>query len=521
MNHTRTILLLLLTGGFLIRAAGLATHPPALNSDELLKVFDGASVYRTGMDHHGQSWPLFFKQSGEYSPPLYIYYAGLFSTFFGINEYTTRLPSSLLGTLSILMTFFFVQAFADRKTALIAAALAAVSPWNVHYSRIGWEAILLAPLQLGGLWAFLRWTKNERLRHLLASASFWGLTIYAYPVARLSSTMLMTALWIVYWKTVKRRPKQAAIAVGLFVLWLLPYLAVLSRNYQAMQARWNFVSVFNRGDGFVLFLKQYFMHLSPDFLFLRGNPNSLHQLAGGLALFVLLPFFFAGLVFLLRRRNKMDWILLAWFFTFPIPSSMTYDRFDPFSMPNPLRSINGMPLLEIISAIGVVWILNRVKSQPWRRCAGKAIAALVIANALYIAYDAVFQYPARSAPVWQYGLREAVQFVDSQKEQYDRIVVSHKVRLHPVALACFTNYEPGPLEAEKFKKYVLPFPHYVRMYADFDNGYGRYGTAARWYTLARGRNLLVAAAGEIEAEPIKRIYYPDGSAAYEIFESDR
>ncbi|MGC9326235.1 MAG: ArnT family glycosyltransferase [Candidatus Hinthialibacter sp.] len=520
MNHTRIILFLLI-GGFLIRAAGLASCPPALNSDELLKVFDGASVYRTGMDHHGQSWPLFFKQSGEYSPPLYIYYAGLFSTFFGINEYTTRLPSSLLGTISILMTFFFVQTIADRKTAWIAAALTAVSPWNIHYSRIGWEAILLVPLQLGGLGTFLRWTKTERLRDLLASASLWGLTIYAYPVARLSSAMFMLILWIVYWETVKRRFKQIIIAFSVFVLWLVPYLAVLSHNYQAMQARWNFVSVFNRAGGAALFFKHYFLHLSPDFLFLRGNPNSLHQLAGGLALFVLLPFFLAGLVYLIRRRAKVDWILLAWFLTFPIPSSMTYDRFDPFSMPNPLRSINGMPLLEIISAIGVVWFMNSIKNPSFRKWAGKAVAALALVNVLYIAHDAVFGYPARSAPVWQYGLREATQFVDSQKDQYDRIIVSHKVRLHPVALACFTNYKPGPLDAEKFKKYVLPFPHYVRMYADFDNGYGQYGTAARWYTLARGKNLILAAAGEIEADPIMRINYPDGSAAYEIFESNR
>lgn len=522
MIQSKRILYLLLAAGFLIRTVGLATVPPALNPDELLKAFDGASVYRTGMDHHGQPCPLFFQQSGEYSPPLYIYFSGLFSFLFGINEYTVRLPSALLGTVSILMTFLFIQAFADRRTALIAAALVTVSPWNVHYSRIGWEAILLVPLQLAALWMFVRWSKTERLRELLLSASFFGLTIYAYPVARLSSILFIVGLGVIYRDILWKNRIHALIALVLFILWLLPYLIVLSRNYDAMQARWNFVSLFNRNDALLVFIKQYFMHLSPGFLFLRGNPNSLHSLLGGMALLALVPFFFMGINRMSRQRSREDWLLIFWFFTFAIPSSMTYDRYDPYSMPSALRAINGLPILEIISALGIGWLLGLADKQSYAKSLGFGIACLIGLNTAIVAYDAAFNYPTRSAKVWQYGLREAIQFVELKKANYDCVIVSHKVRLHPVALACFAGREPGPFTGKDFPKYVIPFYHYVPMYQDFGmKEYQQYGLISRWYTMGQGKNLLLASAGEIEAEPLYRINNPDGSPAYEIFESNR
>ncbi|MFB3785426.1 MAG: ArnT family glycosyltransferase [bacterium] len=523
MNGKRTPwtrLLLLLLAGFLLRAVGLDRVPPALNSDELLKVFDGASVYRTGKDHHGHPWPLFFEQSGEYSPPLYIYFAGLFSTPFGINGYTTRLPSAVLGALSILMTYLFVSVWAGRETGLLAAGLVTISPWNVHYSRIGWEAISLVPLQLAGLWLFVRWTQTMLARDLVFSAVFWGLTLYAYPVARLSTLLMLGGLLLVYAPVLREKLRHFAAAMAVLVLMLVPYLVAVLQNREAMQKRWNFVSILNRDDWLPLFFQQYLGHLSPRFLFLTGNENSLHYMAGGMALGVLLPFFTVGMIDIFRTRGRERRLLLFWLLSFAIPSSLTYDRYDPASMPNALRSINGNPVLEIISALGIMTALGWL-SKPWlARFAAAGISAAVGVNAAVIGYDYAVRYPVYSAPEWQYGLKEAVRFAESRKADYDRIVVSHQVRLHPVALACFSGRAPGPFSGADFPKYVLPFYHYTPMYRDFRMmEYERYKPVSRWYTLAPGRNLILAKAGEIEGEPVWRIGYPDGAPAFEVFES--
>ncbi|MDX9752953.1 MAG: hypothetical protein RBU29_03280, partial [bacterium] len=146
---------LIVLAGFLLRLA-LVWTPPALNSDELIKVYDGACVWSTGMDHHGQRWPLFFKQSGEYSPPLYIYLSGLVAWLGGITPLTVRLLSVFLGTACILLAFGLGRAMRGRQLGEWMALLVAFSPWNLHYSRIGWEVILAVTLQLGALVYFFR-----------------------------------------------------------------------------------------------------------------------------------------------------------------------------------------------------------------------------------------------------------------------------------------------------------------------------------------------------------------------------
>jgi len=527
-NKTRKTLLLLLALGFLLRAWGLDRIPPALNSDELLKAFDGASVYRAGMDHRGQRWPLFFQQSGEYSPPLYIYFAGWFSAPFGVNAYTTRLPSAIMGTLSILLTYLFVLEFASADTALIAAALTASSPWNIHYSRIGWEAVMEAPVQLAAFWLFLRWTRTQRWRELAASCFVFALTVYTYPAARLFIPLIMVGFVILYRRECREHLVHLIIGFFVFLAALLPYVLFTFAHYNEMQARWKFLSVFQRDDGWRLFFLHYLQHLSPSFLFWNGNPYSLHLMAGGIALAVLFPFFLAGLYFLLNKREKPHLFLLLWLFAFAIPSSMTYDRYDIHSMPNPLRAICGLNLIEIVSAIGIVFLIKKIPHPVYRRWAITALTAAVLMNFSVTAYDYVFRYPISSAPSWQYGLREAVEFMEKNKSDYDRIVVSHNVRLHPVALAVFSGREPRPFSGADYPKYILPFFHYVPIYGDFrHNEYLRYrgvdyGSIARWRNLAPGKNLYLAKAGEIDgAEPIFRDFYLNGDAAYEIYATDR
>ncbi|MBZ0256732.1 glycosyltransferase family 39 protein, partial [bacterium] len=203
MRNPRIAMAGLLLLAFLVRAMGLGYCPPAMNSDELLKAFDGASVYLTGMDHHGDRWPLFFEQSGEYSPPLYIYFSGLFSAPFGINPYTLRLPSAILGTLSVLMAYLLASRWRGDAAGWTAAILVALSPWNIHYSRIGWEAISLIPLQLCGLWLFLRWTQEDRKRDLYLAAAAFALTTYAYPTARLYTPLIGVGLLIFFFQKLK------------------------------------------------------------------------------------------------------------------------------------------------------------------------------------------------------------------------------------------------------------------------------------------------------------------------------
>lgn len=527
MRNPRIALMILLLAAFAVRAVGLDTSPPALNSDELLKAFDGASVYHTGKDHHGEPWPLFFRQSGEYSPPIYIYFAGMLSAPFGIAPYTVRLPSAIFGMLSVLLAYLLARRCQGEWFGLLAAFLVAVSPWNLHFSRIGWEAITLPTLQLAALWLFLRWRDSRQTGDLLLSAFLFGLTPYAYPTARLFTPLIGLGLLLCFFPLLKERWKQASAGVSVFLIAQLPLLYSLATHYEAMQARWNFVSIFNRPDWLSLFFSNYLSHLSPRFLFWNGDANPLHGLTGGIVLITLAPFVLYGLWILLKRRNSFDWFLLFWLLSFAIPASLTYDRFNPASMPNALRTVNGMPLFELIAACGLASILSYLPEK--RKNIGLAtLIAIIALNFFVILYDAAYQYPNRSSGAYQEGLAEAVEYTEAYKAQYDRIVFSDRVRLHPVSLAVFADKEPGPFSGQDFPKYVVPFYHYTPVYGDFrTNVYQSFGgvqlnSISRWYHLAPGRNLLIALPDEITgASPIYTIRNRQGAPAYLIYETFR
>ncbi len=520
MNKTVFLMLILLLFAFLIRSVELDWVPPALNSDELLKAFDGASVWRTGKDHHGALWPLFFKQSGEYSPPLYIYYAGLFAAPFGMNAYTVRLPSAVLGTLTVLFTFLYVRELWGQRAGWVAALLVMLSPWNVHYSRIGWEAISYPLLLLAGLWLFTRWTKQTKWYELILSTLCFALTFYSYPAARLYTPLVLLALVALHHRALWEHFKQTVFAFAFFVLISSPYAIAMLHYAEQMQARWKFLSIFQQDNPILLFAQHYFMHLDPLFLFVKGDSNPLHSIQS-LALPILFPFFVIGLIAIIRHPNRNTLFLLFWFLTFAVPSSLTFDRYNIDSMPNALRATCGLCMLEIICVYGIFMWYEWIQTEGYRKLFRWILTIAVLLNVIWIGVWYYLFYFHNSAEPFQKGLRESIEYIEAHKQNYEKVVVSPKVRLHPVSLATFAGMPPQPFDGSDFPKYIIPFYTFVPIYRDFGfQEYQRFGNIGRWYTQSEEDALILVRPGEITVgEPLFHAFGGFGWTMFEIYEN--
>ncbi len=88
----------------------------------------------------------------ELSPPLYHLLLHGWLRLVGDGDFALRLLSALLGAAAIPATYLLVRALLDRRTALVAALLAAVTPLYVVYSR---EAAMYALFLLLALLATL------------------------------------------------------------------------------------------------------------------------------------------------------------------------------------------------------------------------------------------------------------------------------------------------------------------------------------------------------------------------------
>ncbi len=72
------------------------------------------------------------------------------------GEFSTRLPSALLGIASILLLFLAARRMAGDAAGLVAAALLALSVFNVYFSREAYDYALVMMAATGTLYAFAR-----------------------------------------------------------------------------------------------------------------------------------------------------------------------------------------------------------------------------------------------------------------------------------------------------------------------------------------------------------------------------
>jgi len=100
-----TTLLLIIVLGFLLRIYKLDVRPLGFTWDEAALGYNAYSLLKTGRDEHAQRFPVVFKSFGDYKPGLYIYFTVPSVKLLSLNEFSTRLPSAIFGTLLILVVY--------------------------------------------------------------------------------------------------------------------------------------------------------------------------------------------------------------------------------------------------------------------------------------------------------------------------------------------------------------------------------------------------------------------------------
>jgi hypothetical protein len=165
---------------------------------------------------------------GVWQTPLELY---LIAPFMLLSQDPTWFPRcwAVLCTASVFLCFLIGKKFFSEKVGLVAAALFAVAPWPVMFSRQAWAQGIVHGMAVALLWFWCQFLTQKKPRHL-----FWVvlLTLFMAQIhlAAFAFIALIGVAWIflrfpLYWK-----PIIAAIAVNF--LTVLPYI-----DYQ-IEHRW-------------------------------------------------------------------------------------------------------------------------------------------------------------------------------------------------------------------------------------------------------------------------------------------
>jgi mannosyltransferase len=122
----------------------------------------------------------------EESPPLYYLLTSL-ALRFGQGEFQLRLVSALASVLLVWVTYRFARLFAGRGEATFAAALCAVSPFQLMYAQEARAYMLVALFWLGSLYLFARAVVQDRPRAWLPYVLVSALGLWTQSIALLGT----------------------------------------------------------------------------------------------------------------------------------------------------------------------------------------------------------------------------------------------------------------------------------------------------------------------------------------------
>ena len=304
-----------------IRFYQISSLPVSLYWDEVSTGYNAYSIATTGKDEFGISMPLLFKAFNDYKMPVNIYLSALPIKLFGLNELSVRFTSAFFGTLTVLITFFLVKEIftkentkkrfgADQKLPLLAAFFLAISPWHIQFSRAAFEANVGLFFVVFGTYLFFKSFQKSILLPMCGLS--YIVAMYSYRSILGFVFLLVLGLSIIWWRKIFDNKKYFIASALIGLVLCMPLVIALvgkgaSRFYQTsiqVEASKRSLDLYTKGTpsnkNFVLakvFTEGYFSAFSPDFLFIKGDPNGRHNVRGmGLLYLWEIPFILFGLL---------------------------------------------------------------------------------------------------------------------------------------------------------------------------------------------------------------------------------
>ncbi|OGG12826.1 hypothetical protein A3D77_07255 [Candidatus Gottesmanbacteria bacterium RIFCSPHIGHO2_02_FULL_39_11] len=435
------ILFLILTLGFILRFWHLGDNPPSLDWDEASLGYNAYSILKTGADEYGNFLPLSIRSFGDYKPPLYTYLTIPPVSLWGLNEYSTRFASALLGFFTLIVGYFLVRILLNlysAKIPLLFTLFFAISPWHIQFSRIAFESNISLFFVSLGICLFLYASKRPKL--YIASFIMLGLSLYTYHSPRLIVPLLIVFLTLLYRRHILPNKKWFVVGIICFILLILPVLkelrgstgarfsSVSSLTPESLSESINLIKIDKEnGDRLGMLthnrrliyareiLGGYLDHFNFDFLFLNGDPPARHH-ANGMGMMYLWDFIFVAIggIVVLRVRNAGMKVMVIWLVLSPLASALTTGT------PHAVRALLMLLPLVYFSTIGFNFVYTRYKKLT------RVAVFFLLINFYYYLNLYWIHSPVESSSDWQYGYKQVVSEVAKRESEFDKIIVTYR-----------------------------------------------------------------------------------------------
>lgn len=449
------ILALIILVAAALRFYKLAEVPHGMTWDEAAIAYNGWSVTTTGRDEWLKKLPISFRSFGDYKAPLAIYIVGAFTRVFGLSLLAVRLPFALSGVAAVmgmmLLTKLLWQLWIKKGTAkvfpildsntaaLLAGTLMAVSPWHVHFSRIGFESGMALNFLLWGVSAVV-WliaysssmtTKWQRL--FCGAVGLFGAislasSLYTYHSSKIVTPLVLAALAVFFLKPLLKSWKNVVVWGVLLGLLLVP-LAVDSLFGNGAD-RFQQSTVFRLGlsplELLSTLIQHFLAHFTPAYL-VHGQTETLRHGDGQFGVLYLTEFFLVVVALLgsvyqwMKKKSAMASLplftfSLLWVLIGVVPAVIGVD------VPHSNRMLLALPGFLWLALLGWDWIAQNFKDG----LVAPAILGITLLLQIFLVSSYLNNYytvfAKTSSDAFVDGYTEAVQYAVQYEPDVDQIL---------------------------------------------------------------------------------------------------
>lgn len=458
-----------------LRLYRLSEFPVGFHIDEASLGYNGYSLLLTGKDENSNRFPLYIDMFGDNRPSGYHYLTVLPIKIFGLTEFSTRLPGALFGSITVFAIFFLtLSIFQNKKLGLLVALFLAISPWHINLSRASAETIVALFFILLGFSLVILSLRKEKIKYMIAGTATLSLSFFFYHTPRIFVPLLFLAFILMLLLLIKKSLKDYKIALFFSFMFVSVFALFLVFGVSGGTGRYNQVSIFtsfetdffqkqqiqedaiagsnniqsrffhNKATNTLLvFVSNYFDYFGLNFLFTKGGLPIWYSIPRmGLLYLVELPFILIGIYYLVRSKNIYYKIPILWLLTAPVVAATTMD-----DVPNINRSLVISPILELISAFGLLSFARVIKSQR-RIIFLSSCGIFLLLNNLYFLHQYFFNAKTHNPWYRNNGFSEMMRYVKKNYDNYDLIAMSkYQGGIYPLVLF-YMQYDPKIYQSE-------------------------------------------------------------------------
>lgn len=476
-NHL-LILFPILAIGIFLRFYNITNNPPGLYWDETVFGYDAYSILKTGKDHHGKFLPVFFESFGDWKLPVYHYLLVSSIAIFGLNEFAVRFPSTFFGVLTIPAVFLLIEKLTrDKKLSVWAAFFTAISPWNIQFSRGGFESTPGLFFVVFAAYIFISSSEKKNSVLYLTSLVAFSLSMYSYHAFRIFSPLFLISLFWLYQKSISKNSKIIIVPLIFFFVLLVPLIfftftkegrsrAISQSAFKEEEFKQAKLEYDQRSKKPLRFLskyiyskpvyytyvsfKGYLEHFSPSFIFFKGDQVGRHsQVDMGQLFSYQIVFIILGITFFRSIQPTSRKFIIAFLLLSPLSSILVTPS------PHALRAIQMSIPLALISAIGANAFFSQKRLIPKLTLVTfMAFSILSFTHLLFV------HYPKKFSADWQVGYKEMAKQVERLHNDFEKIYITNINQVPYIYLLFYQKYNPQDFIDEKgnrdhFSKYFF------------------------------------------------------------------